>query len=882
MITPKALFGQHFLGTMQQARTRGAFQETRAATFAHALTILIALLACTRAMLAYDPMPGWGLDPYTIAAPAGAFGPREAALMDVLTLLLAGLVLLLAPPSRWKPWAAWASLLMGLGVIGLVHGLPDGPRPSDLSPALAWMAALAGAGGIACGCAHAPTRRAVVALLAGFTAMLVAKGLVQLLIEHPATVAQFEANRAQMLAAQGLEDGGAGARAFERRLRQPEVTGWIGFSNVTASFLAAGGVALAAVAVSPRKAVMAISGVGSFAAIALVIHGSSKGAMVAVAIGLACVAFGRFAPQVWTRGRTRLAFALAGVVVVGPLLALVARGMVGEAVGELSLLFRWFYVEAAARIALEHPLLGVGPGGFKDAYALAKNPISPENAASPHSVVFDAAATMGPAVGLAVLGFLMVIAWRAAGMFFQQSPERGGLLHSAPLDRRAHVVRRGFLGLTQRERTTSHDVGSLELLKCPPAPTDWSLAPSPFQGEGGGEGSSSTQDARKTPHPNPLPADGEREQDGQLAMGQMIPMPRLALLAGPALAVVIGVRFEIDSVGGLTPALAIAWLAGLAGWVTLAWAAWNGPVRGVWLGPAAAALVLIAHGQIEMTPVLVGSSALWAAWLGVALVRVPVVHDGGDPSPAHPRAVASRFVGAVPALMALAVAVLALPGVWAWQGAMARAAEFAQQPASYQMQLRIGGGDPRVVRAVAEDIGRVIGQPVGPGNLARALNILAAQSALSAARSMDKAVQSAPADGATLRAASRAWLVAGTMGHAPGGDRALALARAAAGSRPASAQNHSHLATVLSALDVDGSRTVEVLEALAQAEALNPSSPQLKYRQFEIARRAGLVDWAVRSARGALEADARMRLDPLGAGLGEGERSLLVVYLDSL
>lgn len=765
----------------------------RAAALAHGLTVLIALLACTRAMLAFDPMPGWGLDPFTIAAPAGAFGPREAALMDVLTLLLAGLVLLLAPPARWKPWIAWASLLAVVGVVGLVHGLPDGPRPGDLSPALSWLAALAGAGGIARGAAHAPTRRAVVALLAGFTAMLVAKGLVQLLVEHPATVAQFEANRDQMLAAQGLEDGSAGARAFERRLRQPEATGWIGFSNVTASFLAAGGVALAAAALSARKAVLAVAGVGGFLAVAMVIHGSSKGAMVAVVLGLACVAFGRFAPQHWTRGRSRLALALAGLVVVGPLLALVARGMVGEAVGELSLLFRWFYVEAAARIALENPLLGVGPGGFKDAYALAKSPISPENAASPHSVVFDAAATMGPAVGLAVLGLVMVVAWRAAGVIFQPS--------------------------TQRERGD------------PPA--------------------------------------DER------------PMPRLALVAGPALAVVVGARFEIDSVGGLTPALAAAWLVGLAGWVALAWAVWNGPARGIALGPAAAALVLIAHGQIEMTPVLVGSSALWAAWLGLALVRAPGDGEGLAPAEGPQPSHAARFIGALPALLALVVAVLALPGVWTWQAAMTQAAAHARRPAEYQARLLASGGDPRVIRAMAEEVGQAIGQQVGPANLPQALQTLASRASLSAAGALEGALSVAPADGATVRAASRAWLIAWHFGHDQGADRALVLAERATQTRPTSAQNFSHLATVLMALDRSGASTSEVLSALARAEALNPSSPQLKHRQYEIARRAGLDDWARRSALGAIEADDRMRLDPLGAGLSPSERTELEAYLAS-
>ncbi len=496
------------------------------AALSRALVVVVALLACLRAMVAFEPMPGWGLDPFTIAAPTGAFGPREAVLIDVFTLVLTGVVLLLAPPEKWRRWGAWAIGLLLLACIGLFHGLPDGPRSADLSPALAWLAALAGAGAIARGAAHAQTRRLVFALLGGVTAMLVAKGLVQLLVEHPLTLAQFEANREQMLAAQGLTDGSAGARAFERRLRQPEVTGWVGFSNVTASFLAAGGVVLAAVAVSGRKIVNIIAGGGALVALGLVVYGGSKGAIAAAAFGLALVATGRFAPVSWRTdwNRTRLAAVVAVVAIAGPIAALIVRGVIGEAIGELSLLFRWFYIEAATRITLDNPLLGVGPGGFKDAYALAKNPISPENAASPHSIIFDVAATMGLAVGFVVLALVLFAGWRGAQSL----------------------------------------LSSVE----------------------------------------------EEDEAG--------PFPRLWLVGGPAIVVAIGARFEIASVGGLTPALAMAWCGGLIGWAVLAGLLWHASQRCIAIGGAAAALLLIVHGQIEMTPVLMGSASLFAAWLGLS------------------------------------------------------------------------------------------------------------------------------------------------------------------------------------------------------------------------------------------------------------------------
>ncbi len=749
---------------------------------AHGLTVVVALVACLRAMVAFEPTPGWGLDPFTIAAPSGAFGPREAAVLDVLTLVLTSIVLLLAPSTKWLRWSAYAVALVLVTLVGLVHGLPDGPRPADLSPALAWLAALAGAGAIVRGATQALTRRLVFALLGGVTAMFVTKGLVQLLVEHPLTLAQFEANREQMLAAQGLTDGSAGARAFERRLRQPEVTGWIGFSNVVASFLAAGGVALAAAALSGRKVVAIIAGVGALVSLGLVVYGGSKGAMVAGVLGLGLVAIGRFAPLALRAGRVRdrVAGVLALLVVAGPIGALMARGMVGEAIGELSLLFRWFYIEAASRIALDSPLLGVGPGGFKDAYALAKNPISPENAASPHSIVFDAAATMGVVVGLAVLALVLFAGGGAA---------------------------RALL-------------------------------------------------ARNTEEPEPDP------------------LPRLWLLAGPAMAVALGARFEIASVGGLTPALVMAWIGGLTGWIVLAWALWHAPRRCIAIGSGAAALLLIAHGQIEMTPVLIGSASLFAAWLGLA-----VSCDADGDQPRVPARRIGWVVGAVPGLLALCVAVLALPALWSWQGAMRVAADRARQPAEYRTLLEASGGDPRVFRAVAEELSQTLGQRVSPGNLAEGLRVLSARTSRQAAEAMDRAVEAAPADGPTLRTASRAWLIASVGRDEVARQRALDLAQRAAEAEPISGQNFSHLATVLSTLDPDSTNGERVLEALSRAEALNPASPQLKYRRFAIARDLGLLAEARRSAAAALESDELMRLDRLGAGLSDEQRGELEAFL---
>ena len=82
-------------------------------------------------------------------------------------------------------------------------------------------------------------------------------------------------------------------------------------------------------------------------------------------------------------------------IIAAALLAVIARGLVGERIGELSLLFRWFYMQGATHIFADHWLLGVGPADFKDAYMIAKPATSPEDVSSPHSILLDWVATLG-------------------------------------------------------------------------------------------------------------------------------------------------------------------------------------------------------------------------------------------------------------------------------------------------------------------------------------------------------------------------------------------------------------------------------------------------------------------------------------------------------
>jgi hypothetical protein len=405
-------------------------------------TIGVVLLAAFRATVAGERTPVWEFDPWSQFIPMTGIGPGTGALLDAVGVALATLAVWAAGARGHTVRFGWC-VAAGMGAAGVwAHAWMGGPH---------WLEPLApaGAGGAWIGamctlvaCAHAARdrwlHRVTLGLAIGVIGMLVAKGAVQVLIEHPQTVATYRVDRAAILESRGWSPDSAAARGFERRLMQSEATGWFGLSNVFASFGAAAFVGLGVGALGAWRAnrgivrtwawrVVVLGAV--FGALALWMSGS-KGGVGAAAVGGTAIGF---AWWLGARTESRRWASLIGPGVVLVVLGLVgARGVVGTSVGELSMLFRAFYIETALRIWAGAPLLGVGPGGFQDAYMLAKPAISPEAVSSPHSVLFDWVSTLGIA-GAAYGAVLLACASRVAPA-----------VRSAHTQRIRHAVRDGI------------------------------------------------------------------------------------------------------------------------------------------------------------------------------------------------------------------------------------------------------------------------------------------------------------------------------------------------------------------------------------------------------------------------------------------------------
>ena len=398
--------------------------------------------AFVRAMLVVPRLPHWDSDPLLAWVPETTLRPSLSLWLDALVWLAVGAGLAgerLA--GRRVGWFGPGAVVLG-ALFALAHGwflTPVGGAPgvvrgdaAALTLGSVWVTAIAGAWAMALLARDARVRAAATAGVMGFLCLLLVKGAHQVLVDHARTVARFEADPVTAFRAASLEPGSAAARVWERRLRQPEATGWFGLANVYGTFAAFGLAAWAGAMWAAFRAgarwVAVVACLGAVAAAWALVLSGSKGAMGAAAVGL-----GAFALGAWlARGRGVGRCVAWGLALAAPLavsIGVALRGAVGERLGELSLLFRWHYLQGAARIWAGEPVLGVGPGGFKTAYALAKPEANPEQVASPHSTLVDLACGLGVG-GLALAAvWVVLVAWTGGAVF--GSPA-GGAEDDAP------------------------------------------------------------------------------------------------------------------------------------------------------------------------------------------------------------------------------------------------------------------------------------------------------------------------------------------------------------------------------------------------------------------------------------------------------------------
>lgn len=396
------------------------------------LAILVA--GILRTVVSIDPFPYWASNPLESWIGLTGLSPVGQLVCDCGATIGAGL--LLWGLARSGVVCKWWQIVLTLPAIGVAcwWGMKDGGSADHLLAGMPWVAGISSAVAISTVMQVSQARRVVSAVVIGICAMLALKAAMQVFVEHPNLVRDFKENRQAIFAANGWTAESSMARAYERRVMQSEATGWFGLANPLATIGAAVLVFGAAVTI-PLRGEKARRGIGivlSMIGATITVLAGAKGGYAAVIGGsamliLAVVCGWPKLSEVMRNRLRRFGLPLAGVCCVAVPLTLVAvRGVVDERLGELSIWFRAMYLEAAARIFTQHPLVGVGPAGFKDAYLLNKNPLNPEEVASPHSVIADFVSGLG--IAGVFLGVFVV------GMAAMSMMQVGGAVTSAPVE----------------------------------------------------------------------------------------------------------------------------------------------------------------------------------------------------------------------------------------------------------------------------------------------------------------------------------------------------------------------------------------------------------------------------------------------------------------
>jgi len=228
-------------------------------------------------------------------------------------------------------------------------------------------------------------------------------------------ITQYERDPNSMLGPLGIKPGSFNQMLLEHRLYSKDVRGFFTTSNSAGSFTLLAAFAAAGLFIDKLKnrksgRLHLIWLIGCGVAVTTIVFGlvitRSKGAITASLIAAimfaAFLLFGK-----WLGGHKKAVLIVCILLMLLGGCAVVLYGLTHDSLpGGNSMLVRWQYWTAAARMYADHPLTGVGGGNFTGFYPRYKNPAALETVSDPHNLALTILTQYGP---LGLVGFLAMI-----------------------------------------------------------------------------------------------------------------------------------------------------------------------------------------------------------------------------------------------------------------------------------------------------------------------------------------------------------------------------------------------------------------------------------------------------------------------------------------
>jgi len=227
-------------------------------------------------------------------------------------------------------------------------------------------------------------------------------------------IEQYEQDPQSLLEPLGIEPDTFGAFMFEHRIYSRGVRGFFTTRNSAGSFLLMASFAAVALFIDKlRNRKAGSSGLYILAcgmAASVILFGlaltRSKGAFIglfcAAAVFVAYLRFGN-----WLKAHRKALFIGGLLLGIAAASAVASYGLNnGRLPGGSSMLVRWQYWHAAAKMYVDHRFTGVGPGNFASFYTHYKPDSALESVADPHNFPLSILTQYGP---LGLVGFLAMI-----------------------------------------------------------------------------------------------------------------------------------------------------------------------------------------------------------------------------------------------------------------------------------------------------------------------------------------------------------------------------------------------------------------------------------------------------------------------------------------
>ena len=243
----------------------------------------------------------------------------------------------------------------------------------------------------------------------------------QFFVSNQMTIEQYQQDPQSLLDQLGIEPGSFQQFLFEHRLYSKGVRGFFTTRNSAGSFALMALFAAIALLIGklknrqPDKSdIWYLFGCGLGVAVILFSFGLTRSKGAAIGLFFAVAAFFMFLLfGNWLKAHKRAVLAVCLLLAVAGGWAVVSYGLShGRLPGGGSMLVRWQYWHASAKMYADHPLTGVGPGNFGDFYTYYKPAAALESVADPHNFPLSIMTQYGSLGLLGFLAMLVVPLWR--------------------------------------------------------------------------------------------------------------------------------------------------------------------------------------------------------------------------------------------------------------------------------------------------------------------------------------------------------------------------------------------------------------------------------------------------------------------------------------